>query len=831
MDKFLLKIKFQDKNWKSYEFVLNDCEKKEVLHKDLKPADSSFSFSLLPDIELNNLLLGIGECDTPAQVFRNDDPYFFGYIKKNFSILKEQRLKPVQIELVSPGYLLKDKVGRDVFLKKKKTVTETVKELLELTGTPFKNIPNIPDVLYGVHLKENDTYHKALTDILFEYDYTFNFDAEGNLIFIPLFIEKPQKEYNLTGRDCLEVIELEYKESKKTEVSVEWDGVEIVEDNFAFKETAGAQMGYDCYFELKPESFYKDGEFGVYIPYQSPLGEVVFAENVTLDFKAENDVEVLAFEPMNKKAFIHIKNNNDLFSRRVFKINFKADKVYVKKSKNKSNATRETSNNKSKTLKTKYIYTKVRAENLAHNLLNYYQVTTLSYNVKSKKDIPLGAIVSISDNGIGEGIARIVEKKEIVQDKVFEYVAEMVGDYEPAKQNEEKEILPDPPQKGKDGKDGKQGKDGVSPTFPKEMKLLSLIPSDEKQKEIPENMPAYSKWQNKIIEYDVTNKDKIEMTFEEALNDVIILSGELKNDFTLQLFFDLSNGNGSKSYLIIFKLSDNFNVNIKTKIKNSHFVTKQINPDSLGTGCFCNVDKNANVWAFEGELKKEIVQKLVEKAKEEINEKKDSSLTEMSTKFIEELKNNKQLLQSFVDSLKEEFINLSADEVLRKTGQIGEIRYFTSKKETYGFLYANGEAFNPKDYPDYYEFWLEHFSDETKPNYLGRNADGLPLLPDLRGCSLRAVDDGANKCGAEYALEYQGDAIRNITGEAIFDSGNIINSATGAFKKKVLNSARSWQTKSNWHKTKLELDISEVVPTADDNRVKSYGVYPFIKVI
>jgi len=49
-----------------------------------------------------------------------------------------------------------------------------------------------------------------------------------------------------------------------------------------------------------------------------------------------------------------------------------------------------------------------------------------------------------------------------------------------------------------------------------------------------------------------TGRDPLEV-FEEALNNVIILSGELKNDFTLKLFFDKQNGNGAKQYLIVYK--------------------------------------------------------------------------------------------------------------------------------------------------------------------------------------------------------------------------------------------------------------------------------------
>ena len=76
-DTYKLHIKFQAQNWKEYDFIVNDFTLNQVLHKDLKPADTSCQFSLLPDVALNNLLLGMGEYDTPAKISKNGQPFFF----------------------------------------------------------------------------------------------------------------------------------------------------------------------------------------------------------------------------------------------------------------------------------------------------------------------------------------------------------------------------------------------------------------------------------------------------------------------------------------------------------------------------------------------------------------------------------------------------------------------------------------------------------------------------------------------------------------------------------------------------------------------------------
>ena len=834
-DKYKLKIKFQGLDWKEYNFILNDFSITEVLHKDLKPADASCQLSLLPNVELNNLLLGMGEFDVQAQVIKNNKTFFTGYLKKNFTIPKAQKLQPVKIEIVSGGYLLKQKVGRDVFIKTKKTVSATIKEILDLAGINHKPIPQINDVLYGVHLKPDDSYHKILTDILFEYGYTFIFDNEGKLDFINLFLNNPQSEHLINGRECLDLISLNHDERKKTEVSTEWAGVEIVEDSYAFKETAGAQMGYSCYIELLPAAYYRGAQDGIYIPYQSNQGEVIFAENVTLEIDGDmSNIAVQSFEPLNTKAFIKVKNTDNSFSNWIRKLNFKAEKVYVKKTKNKAKAANNTTNDKRLNVQAKYIYTKVRAELLSKDLLNYYNLSNITYKFKTIKDYKLGSVVSIQDRNIGTGVVRILEKKTNVLENYIEYTAETVGAYTPPTKTEsEIEAEPRPPQDGKDGKDGKEGKPGQGAFFPHGDKKIVHLNFDESKKTKPAPDPSYTAWQSKIIELDCTNKTEIKMTFEDALNNVIILSGELKNDFTLKLFFDKRTGNGSKQYLLVYKLTGNFNVTIQTEEPATNKISQNINAKTFGLGCYAVVDFKGNVWAFEGNINQSLIDEILKQTENKLNNNAQQTITN----FKNEIKNfylqEKNKMNMFIQEKMNEIKNYHKDRFIKESGAIGEIRYFTSKKYTYGYLYANGYSFIPELYPEFYQFWLENFGDKNKKNYLGYDAFGYPKLPDLRGVSLRAVDDGANQGGALQALEYQHDAIRNITGGFPIQIRRAPKWTNGAFYVSSWDTDQSDGSQGGWDfiGRYFDFNASRVVPTAEDNRVKSYGVYPFIKVI
>lgn len=214
----------------------------------------------------------------------------------------------------------------------------------------------------------------------------------------------------------------------------------------------------------------------------------------------------------------------------------------------------------------------------------------------------------------------------------------------------------------------------------------------------------------------------------------------------------------------------------------------------------------------------------------ETNELEHKGITIKVPQVEQRIAEFEALIQSKIDEVN----NAAADRFVRESGQIGEVRYFTSKKYTYGFLYANGYAFVPELYPEYYEFWLKNFADPRKKNYLGYDRFGYPKLPDLRGTALRAVDDGAGRCGADMALEYQGDAIRNITGifEAYRLAGDLVeHSPSALFGEKAPVATTFPQYVKLDGNNRLRFDAARVVPTAEDNRVKSYAVYPFIKVI
>ncbi|QQO10100.1 hypothetical protein [Breznakiella homolactica] len=157
------------------------------------------------------------------------------------------------------------------------------------------------------------------------------------------------------------------------------------------------------------------------------------------------------------------------------------------------------------------------------------------------------------------------------------------------------------------------------------------------------------------------------------------------------------------------------------------------------------------------------------------------------------------------------------------TVPLGTVITCSDRKNKSGYLYANGSAFFPELYPEFYELW--------KTYKLGYDHFGMPRLPDLRGVVFRMADDGIGFSTQQKVFQFEPDAIRNITGQFDAQGYDAWKSDYGAFVVAAYGYVDGGTSGSGSFARDRRFDASRVVPVAHENRVKSKAVYPFIKVL
>jgi len=421
---------FINDEWTEITVTPEDFIKTEVLYNKLKPADTTISFSIPPDLDLLNDLR-VASDDVPIRIYKDTNPYFKGYILKTFKVIKTQKLEKVKLECVSPSYLLKRKVGYDLAYSNI-TVTQLLTNILTTAGVTSFTLPTINYIIPGFNVIANQggTYHEYLESILYEYGYVFRFDESGSFVCDPLVPASLTPIATFNGLNCRNKIEQEIKREDKEKVIVQWQSVKTLTDAIVFHDTTNASGGYSCLIELAPLA-YLGGEENWYANLQVEEGEILAVSSLTLDISKDSDVTVHTFSQSGNRALLSIQNENTTFNRYIRKLDIKAGTCVIKKDINLSIVTKVPGTEKVETVKTKYVFDKDVGDALANTLAWYYKYSDFTYSLSSYTNVPLGSVVTISDYGLGSVTARIIQKKIQEQTGLISYFLDAVSEFIP----------------------------------------------------------------------------------------------------------------------------------------------------------------------------------------------------------------------------------------------------------------------------------------------------------------------------------------------------------------------------------------------------------------
>jgi hypothetical protein len=427
-----LVITFPDSDNTTYttDFIIDSYQKIEVYHNNLRGADNSLRLTVPFHEGFADKLKQYVNKDIQAKVINKDDTTdFAGYLRKNFKIEKQKRPQPIALEIVNPSFLLKKSQGKDnAFILKEKTVTQICNALLEKAGFTNNSAVTISNIIPVFTAEEDEEYYAIVSDLLFEYGYTFDFDASGGFVILPLFNKPagtPSQVFNRNNiRSSLEQKIEEQKNSSN--ITLEWSTLSKLNRVTLYENTEGRYAAYPdgCKLDVYPGKYLFNNEINN-IEYDSSLGEVVWVDTIYQDIRAPHPLSVELCENLGKSCNLSVKNTGSVTAY-VTKLRITGD-AYIKVEEQR---TRSPGSGDEKAYALKYNHDSPVVSQLTKNIAEYNLYSNLKIALQSEDDYPVGSFAVIVEDYMGTVIGRIVKKTTVLRD-FFKYEIESITEYDP----------------------------------------------------------------------------------------------------------------------------------------------------------------------------------------------------------------------------------------------------------------------------------------------------------------------------------------------------------------------------------------------------------------
>lgn len=437
-----MKVEFLfNETWYDYTNIVKHftIQKREMLYDNkLSPSTSDYTFFVSPNTVFFNQIKTNNTKNIECKITKDDLPFFRGYVKPDnkFSIA-DKRQSDVKIEVVSGSYLLNKNVGSRIHLVNQ-SVRDIVIYLLNQAGFTSCSIHNINTIIPVINIEENKSkYHEIITNILFQYGYTFFFDKDNKFTTYELFPTTITPTINITDSSYTSISQ-SIVEEEIEKIKVKWNSVISKSDIIVYSNVDKPGDGNKCNVEIQANS-YLGNDSGYYVDFSSDYGTILDCSNVRLDILKDSEivVEELSFTPT--RAFLKIKNNASTV-KKIYKLDFIADAIII----STENITIGTYNNdtdKIKEISSEYIFDETTASKLSDGLKNYYEYNDFTYIVRMNQECNIGDYVNINVTDIGSNIGRIIRKSINYRENIFEYEIEALNEYTPSTTTTEVTVL------------------------------------------------------------------------------------------------------------------------------------------------------------------------------------------------------------------------------------------------------------------------------------------------------------------------------------------------------------------------------------------------------
>lgn len=444
---YKLYIRFSgEQNFTNYDASFKNLTITENVHSGLKNADNVANCTIIHNQDLENKLRGLDDTGAEAYLTENDVKIFTGYIRKNFAFSKSVYVENFNVEIVAPSFFLKRKIKTDFNLVNASVCTDSSSIIWRLfidAGYAAGDLVNLPTISTTLPFftadNENDQYYDLINNLLFDYGYILDFNAEGKPIVYDIspsnltpggaFTTGPSG--NVRNKLNQNVAINQYQK-----IEISWDTVKSIDNLIVFEDTTNGNSQNDCVIPVNPESYYGEdeaGSIGLYCQYDSPNYELLYATNCQLDLQVNDsaNLRLEEFTDYHTQGFLKLHNVSNLI-KYIYRLRIKGTGI-VKQNTNITNITNSDGVFANKLSYTaKYIFDKNSADLLAQKLANYYKYNNFTYTVNSYTDYKPNTIVTLTDAQFGTLTCRIINKQTNLLTGLFVYTLEGVGPFEAA---------------------------------------------------------------------------------------------------------------------------------------------------------------------------------------------------------------------------------------------------------------------------------------------------------------------------------------------------------------------------------------------------------------
>lgn len=378
-------------------------------HNELKPTTNTLDFSMEFDATvINNLLTN---SDVEIRVHKDGSDWFTGTVRDNLRVKSVQQVESIQIECVDWSEKLKKRmkwtaalIDYDV-LDMTTTANSIIHYLLTQQGDSISvkagtaSIAKTIPYYVNVDAVDDKSYWDAITDLLFQFGYVWDFDESGDLTIYDFLPSSASSTATLDRTNTRESLQIERQRERYDGVEVRWWELGSAVDAVVFRDTTGGGDGYDMYVEVADGDFFPnaDGET-TYCEYKYGDYEVVYVSSPALNY-SPSTLTQNAFTNYFRRAEVELENEvGSTVPVTLFQIT--GDVVYKEQEHIVRSEDYSTADDRLE-IKADHIFAAADAEKLSTGLKLYYSNADFKYEFQSMSALSPGDVVTVADDNLG----------------------------------------------------------------------------------------------------------------------------------------------------------------------------------------------------------------------------------------------------------------------------------------------------------------------------------------------------------------------------------------------------------------------------------------------